>query len=110
MNASISDAAMELARPLGRDPMPPLKEYIPIAIARQLEKENFMLRLEAKVTRENYEEYKRENAALRADKERLDWLDRNMTSRDSIQTFGKEIPVGELRQHIDAAIQKEEQP
>lgn len=44
------------------------------------------------------------------DTERMDWLDRNMTSRDSIQTFGKEVPVGELRQYVDAAIQEEEQP
>lgn len=44
------------------------------------------------------------------DTQRLDWLDKNMTSLDSVQTFGKEVPVGELRQYVDAAIQKEEQP
>lgn len=54
------DAAVELARPVGHDSMPRIREYVPVEFARQLE---------------------RENAALRKDKERLDWLERRTVSR-----------------------------
>ena len=52
------------------------------------------------------------NAIVESEKdtERLDWLDRNMTARDSFQIFEKEVLIGELRQAIDAAMRKEAQP
>lgn len=46
--------------------------------ARELERENAALRTEVNVTRKNYEEYKAENIALRADKERLDYMEKNV--------------------------------
>jgi hypothetical protein len=48
--------------------------------------------------------------ALRADKQRLDWLDQNMTAGASFETFQKTVPIGETRKAIDEAMRKEAQP
>ncbi len=50
----------------------------------------------------------RQASALRADKSRLDWLDKNMTAGDSFQTFEKEVLIGEIRKAIDAAMDRQE--
>lgn len=64
----------------------------------ELEREVAALRAEVKVTRQNYEAFKADNIALRADKERLDWLavtdvwfDEPATESYTPETFRAEI-------------------
>lgn len=76
-----TDAAIELVRPAGSDPLPPYRKYVPVDFARDLERENAALRNE--IARLNGQtnwvckcggtdcKGQAENAALRADKELL---------------------------------------
>ena len=72
----------------------------------ELERENAALRAEVKVTRQNWEDYKSENAALWKDKERLDWI-----IGEAPYLFFKELKsdIVKGREQIDAA-RKEAQP
>jgi len=69
----------------------------------QLERENAALKAKVEVIVKNYEDYKAENAALRKDKERLDWLERNWVN----WPLGNVVDT--IRAGIDAA-RKEAQP
>lgn len=97
----------------------------PVAeLARELERENAALRdvieqwkcryydVADAICRESNgpQDLCRQAWALRADKQRLDWMDQNMTAGASFETFQKTVPIGETRKAIDEAIRKEAQP
>ena len=60
-----------------------------------------------RVQTERIDELRRENAALRADKERLDWIARNRSVSATERPLG--VTLESLRAAIDAA-RKEAQP
>ena len=71
-----------------------------------LEAENAALKAKVEVIVKNYEDYKAENAALRADKARLDWLERRTVSRLQAVLDHVELHKLPIREAIDLAIEE----
>ena len=75
-------------------------------LVKELVAENAALKAKVEVIVKNYEDYKAENAALRADKARLDWLERRTVSRLQAVLDHVELHKLPIREAIDLAIEE----
>ena len=99
-------------------------KYVAVEFARELERENAALKVqireliatmeeEGEMDAVRIAELKKENAALRADKERLDWVETNarLTRKVGYLRWSFEGPIADnVRESIDIARGKEAQP
>lgn len=99
-----TDAAVELARPVGHDSMPRIREYVPVEFARQLERENAALQKQLEEWgqstqwfaewAEKKEDLERELAALREQVRRLEQdlaITRQLRCHDIVESEKEDV-------------------